>query len=45
MSLIIGLHGLDRSALERLIDQAAQAAVLRVVLSDHVERQKADRPR
>src|SRR5215218_3274798 len=39
------LHGLDRSALERLIDQAAQAAVLRAVLSDHVERQKADRPR
>ena len=42
---VMGLHSLNRSALERLIDQSAQAAVLRVVLSDHVEREKADRPR
>ena len=39
------LHGLDRAALERLVDEAAQAAVLGVVVAEHVQRQKADRPR
>ena len=39
------LHRLDRTALERLVDEAAQAAVLRVVVAEHVQRQKADRSR
>ena len=39
------LHRLDRAALERLIDQAAQSAVLRIVVAEHVQGQKADRPR
>ena len=39
------LHGLDRAALEGLVDKVAQAAVFRIVVAEHVERQKTDRPR
>ncbi|WP_287095525.1 hypothetical protein [Mesorhizobium sp.] len=39
------LHGLDRLALKRLVNEAAQAAVLRVVMAEHILRQKADGPR
>jgi len=38
------MRSADRAALERLVDQAAQTAMLRIVVADHVERQETDRP-
>jgi hypothetical protein len=32
--------GRDRAALERLVDKAAQTAVLRIVVAEHVQRQR-----
>jgi hypothetical protein len=40
-----GLHGCDGAALERFVNKAAQAAMLRIVLAEHVQRQNTDRPR
>ena len=44
-SVIIGFMACNRASLKRLVDEASQAAVLRVVVAEHVQRKKADRPR